>query len=163
MINIKRIIGLVLGLIVLTAILAGCGTDGKSTPDSAATADEAVNQLTVQGNDILIDTEYGTLYYPASWEEIFSYEISTDEPYTVSFIGKLSDKTSAELFSVVFGEKGEIPVGKITGVKGCNIWLTPDSVNEKWTDDEKATFYAMQEEMNYTVEKLSKLDGFEAV
>ena len=119
----------------------GCGN--KNTEDN-------------NDQDVSIETDYGTLHFPKEWEDSFSYKIDESDVYTVKFIGKISEDTSAELFSVIFGEKGQLSVGKITGDNGCEVYVTPGTVKKEWSKDELTTFQAMQEEMNYTIEKLCR-------
>lgn len=82
--------------------------------------------------DASIETDYGTLHFPKEWEDSFSYKIDESDVYTVEFIGK------------------------ITGDNGCEVYVTPGTVKKEWSKDELTTFQAMQEEMNYTIEKLCR-------
>lgn len=161
----KRIIVfLCAAVICLSSISLGA----CSSPDNgAATGDSANEKLVVSGNDMIINTEYGKLYYPSSWQDKFDYKIETDECFMVCFLGKISDKTTEELYRIVFADEGaEEPKNAVkTGIikdKKCIVYLVvKDFSDKKYTKDEINTFYAMQDELNYTTEKLSELDGFE--
>ena len=175
--RIIRVVSLLVVFLFTLGILSACGENKNQDSESAAqsagdtpaedtkkTADSTgstLESIKTNKTDILIDTAYGTLYYPLQWKDYFSYEISEDDPYTVKFLGKISEKNTVELFSIVFGEKGDIHVGEIVGDNACKVYVSPvTEINKKWNDDEVATFQAMQEDLNYTIEKLTKIKAY---
>ena len=172
-----RVVSLLVVFLFILGSLSACGenkskdseptaqssgdTSAEDTKEAEGSTEGASEAIKTNKTDILIDTAYGTLYYPLQWKEYFSYEISKDDPYTVKFLGKISEDKTVELFRIVFGEKGNIPVGEITGDNACKVYVTPvTKVNKKWNDDETATFHAMQDELNYTIEKLTEIKAF---
>lgn len=148
--------------------LYGCNEASDTDSSNAATADSAPDALGVSGDDLVINTSYGSLYYPLSWQEQFDYQINTEGAYTVKFMGKLSEKNEVELFSIVFAQKDKDSL-ESTGLLGSikdkdvNVYLSVnDKIAESLTESEKNTFFAMQEELNYTTSKLTEINGYES-
>lgn len=109
-----------------------------------------------------IQTPYGALEYSEKWGKEMQVKVNESEGYVVMFVAELPGREPIALFDVVFGEKGQIGVGKIAGADGTQV---PVMVNiyefefsGAWTAEEKDMVYEMAEEINYVLEYLSQRD-----
>lgn len=121
-----------------------------------------VEQQLQEEEAIKIETKYCNLYYPQNWESQLRTEIVEDGDYTVKFYGTVEGKEEQHIFSIVFGETehelGSFKKGDET-VKVC-LDFEEHTMNEEWTEEEKNTIYAMQEDVNYLIGMWEKEGGF---
>ncbi len=166
-------------IIVLLCLLLKKSDDNKSSDNKSAVSDTTAqnetsastekSSLTVGAPDdsreaIEIATKYGTLLYPHEWEKNLRTEIVDKEEYKVEFYGTVEGKTEQHLFDLLFnGEKG-YNLGTLTTETGEAVQLNIESydfeLDDSWTEDEKFTLYAMQEDINYTIGMLSENGNF---
>lgn len=111
----------------------------------------------IQGEELVIDTPYGKLYFPGQWAE--ELEITTDESdgYEVIFHGAIAGHPSQPIFAVNFGgSKGTVVHTMMTdnGVAFYVRLRTFPLDTEGWSAVDDATIRAMQEDLNHLLAKL---------
>lgn len=104
-----------------------------------------------------LETEYGTIYYPAKWEDDFiTDQEKKDDILTITFSTKIKKKTY-DLFTVtIAGEEGD-SVGTITDKNGTKRNVFIEMLNLEDSDakeDVKNQLYAMQESINSMINYL---------
>lgn len=139
--------------------------------DQLLAMQESVNELLMQlrleelpvtpvttepGEDIRIETPYGSLYFPGKWEDCL---LTEQDDSLVDFYAALPDREPVLLFTVVFDTANGHLSGVITAADGTErdfaiVSHRPELTGD-WTDGEKDTIFAMQEDMN------ALLDGCE--
>lgn len=136
------------------------------TQPPVTTEPPVTSQPPVQtGDDMIIDTLYAQLHFPTTWAKNLTLDIQEDTPangitpYKVTFRCRVGDHDPVTLFVVHFGQSEGIPVTTVTTPEGksvevrltiCNIQL-----QGAWTQEESRTVYAMQEDLNYLIQKLT--------
>lgn len=141
-------------------------TDDTETPmESIEIPGESVAVEQPDASDILIDTPYCTLHYPAQWSQ--DVKIQTDETpekFSVTMIGLIGGK-EVPLFAVVFGESAEMPIGTLDCGDGkeVSVRLNLDLFipDEEWTEEETNRAYEMIDGSAYLIEALSELENFQ--
>lgn len=179
----NRLLVMVICVLALL-ICAGCGqvaeTNGtthaasetadntEETADTAVTESQPDNE-TAGLEDTLettsVATPYGTLYYPANWEELFSTRVTRGENYVVEFLGMVDD-VELTLFCVSFGNgsaEGHLfgtvpgPDGEMAEIRVNVVEFQPE---DHWSEEMTNTFYSMQEEVNSVIAQIYDLPGF---
>lgn len=136
------------------------GTGNTEDPDPVETT------APVTAEDLTVSTKYAELVFPAQWADQIRTE--TEEMgigYAVTFYGTVGGK-EAELFTVFFAAESEnsFPVG-ILSVDGVamDVCIEVAEVlsDGSWTTAQMDTISAMQESVNYMIEKLQETTDFE--
>lgn len=112
----------------------------------------------LQGDELVIDTPYGSLYFPGQWVE--ELEITTDESdgYEVIFHGAIGGHEAQPLFAVNFGGTKGTVVHTMTTDNGVLFYVrlrTFELNTEGWSGVDAATIRAMQEDLNHMLSKLT--------
>ena len=109
-------------------------------------------------DEMAIDTPYGELYFPARWKDYLNLKTDNGKVYSVSFYCKLEGFQDQLLFIIYFGGDTGYEVGTVTDASGNDVTvrlhiqeIEPD-IN--WTDAQRALVFAMQEDLNYLLDKL---------
>ncbi len=159
--NKKRtvIVSVVLLVLVAVAALLLVFLPGKEEKGA-----DAVPITIHQASDLEIETPYCTLHYPIQWKDsVKAVAYEQNEKYTLVMLGTFAGQEQ-ELFSVVFGESTEMPVGKLKTEAGetVTVRLNADmlTVGEGWTDEETERAYAMLQDSGYMLEILAQQDNF---
>ena len=107
--------------------------------------------------DILVDTPYGELHFPEKWKD---YLMTQQEEDLVDFYAALPDHEPVLLFTVVFETANGHASGVITAQNGTQtdlaIVIHDLELPGDWSDGEIDIVYAMQEDMNYLLNMLSR-------
>lgn len=110
-------------------------------------------------DEMAIDTPCGELYYPSRWKDYLSLKTDDTDVYSVSFYCKLDGFQDQLLFIIYFGGDTGYEVGTVTDASGNEVTvrmhieeIEPD-IN--WTDAQRTLVFAMQEDLNYLLSKLS--------
>lgn len=107
--------------------------------------------------DIPIDTPYGELRFPGKWK---NYLMTQQEEGLIDFYAALPDHEPVLLFTVVFETANGHASGVITAQNGTQtdlaIVIHDLELPGDWSDGEIDIVYAMQEDMNYLLNKLSR-------
>lgn len=133
---------------------------GKSSPSEkkqsevVENGDEKADQL----EDMVIDTEYGDLYYPEQWAEYLKTEQKmSNDSLQVFFSAHMGDK-DIPMFQVTIGESGDTKVGELTDDSGTKRAVYMNAPELEGLDDlseaEQHQIYAMQEDLNYVIDHL---------
>ncbi|MDD5980785.1 MAG: hypothetical protein PUC27_01360 [Clostridium sp.] len=122
---------------------AGGGSSVKSTPEPAIT----------------ISTKFGDLYFPAKWEGLLRTEQEeSDESVIVTFKAVVREQ-ELTLFVVTIGRSGDTMVGRLKDAGGTErsvyLYVEELSFGEGITADEQHSLYAMQEDLNYLIDRLN--------
>ena len=121
-------------------------------PESAQSAEEENAMMEVE-------TEYGTLYYPARWKDVLvTAQEKSDEMLTVDFSASVEGK-EYRLFQVVIGGQEGNSAGILTDDTGNqrNVQLSVEELAgiEELSEEEQNQLYAMQEGVNDLLEHMS--------
>lgn len=155
----------------ITQNAASVPSENTSTDvqNETSPAEQETTSITIGSPDdsreaIEISTKYGTLLYPKEWESNLRTEIVDKDEYKVEFYGTVEGKKEQHLFDLFFnGEKG-YNLGTLTTEAGEAVQINIESydfeLDDSWTEDEKFTLYAMQEDINYTIGMLSENGNF---
>lgn len=125
-----------------------------------------VNDPSEPVEDMVISTDMCSLYFPGQWkDQIRTDYIQSDDGGTVSFYG-IADGKETEIFAVRFSRSGAY-TGNAVGVldaDGESILVSVNvfevALDETWSNEERDVIAAMQEDVNYLLEKLCALPGF---
>lgn len=166
-------------IIVLLCLLLKKSDDNKSSDNKSAVSDTTAqsetsastenSSLTVGSPDdsreaIEISTKYGPLLYPLEWEKNLRTEVVDSDVYKVEFYGTVEGKTEQHLFDLLFNGTEGYNLGTLTTETGEAVQINIESydfeLDDSWTEDEKFTLYAMQEDINYTIGMLSENGNF---
>lgn len=156
----------IMAVVVMSILfLMGCSTDKKDSDLQAEKDGTEKNEQEVLIEDFEIETPDCTLYYPAKWKEQVRIETVEGNAYRVEFYGQVEGKEEQHLFDIAFGGEEGYTLGHLTtradNRVAVNIISYDFEPSEDWQDAEANTIYAMQEDINYIIDKLEELDEFE--
>lgn len=176
------IVGIAIALCAILVIVIGAlwmKDSNKKSEDGTADAKietnaDAENQEVVSTMDELraeegfeIETPYCTIYFPTKWQEQVTVEKQEGDVYTLQFFGTVEGKDTQHLFDLQFGGTEGFALGTLTTADGNEVVISAafaeDTMDESWTEEEKLTIYAMQEDINYIIAKLDETEGFKIV
>lgn len=162
----KGQVGLIFLLIIIVLIIGiAIGyliqDSGKQSLKEEKTSSEVVESADVkedQSEEMVIQTEYGDLYYPEQWEEYLKTEQTMDnDSLKVSFSAHLGDK-NYPMFQVTIGDSEDTEVGELTDSSGTkrtvHMKVTELEGLEELSETDQHQLYAMQEELNYVIDNL---------
>lgn len=177
----KAKVTLALLLLLAAAMLAGCGVmnteptvlpteDGPAEtaalPEDTTGAEpvqetavtEASSPEETESPPVPVETPYGTLYYQARWEgTMLTQQTQTGDALCVSFLAEL-EGVQYPLFSVTIGG-AEANAGSIADSEGTlrNVFAAMEELGDlsALTDAQRDILYAMQEEINFVVNKIN--------
>lgn len=116
--------------------------------------------------EIQISTPYCTLYFPGTWQDMLrteQTELSGENAIVVAFYGKLEGHEEQHVFDIRMEQKKtEDTLSAILCADGEKRYVTTilyslDSI-EFWAEADKNLIYAMQEDINYIIDKLPLLE-----
>lgn len=166
-------IALTLGALAVASALGGCQLPGGGPTQPADQTDSARSEATVvsdasqegsaqedeQADSLVIETEYGDLYYPEQWSEyVTTSQEMTDGSLGVVFSARIGE-TEYPMFKVTIGDSADAEVGTLTDDSGTartvhmsvyELGETPDLSAE-----EQQRVVAMQEDLNYVIDHLA--------
>ena len=131
---------------------------GSSAASSAGANTEEQAVEDEHEHDVVIETEYGDLYFPDQWKEFLVTDQTEGEgTITVSFSAKINEETCS-LFEITIGGEEDNPAGVLTASDGTkrNVYVQIDEIQESDSLDEgeQNRIYAMQEDINYLLDSL---------
>lgn len=164
----KRIIILSVFVIVCVFILASCNandvpkegpTEIIITPDVSSKA-ESVDEFEEKASTV--KTSYIDLFYPEKWEGMIeTRETNIKNGLTVDFCGKVNNKNEI-IYKIHFNIESENSFN--IGILEDGTIITAEIVdfipNDNWSQEEIDTMCALQETINYTIEKIKETPGF---
>lgn len=105
-----------------------------------------------------LDTPYGTLKYPARWDEYLVTKVNKKDDYSIKFSAKIGSHSEEHLFTVYFGGDKGMEAGTVKDSSGKEVTLRLEvaepELDGSWTEDERIILLAMQEDMNYLLTNL---------
>lgn len=130
-------------------------TEGQQPPKETETQ---VPEQELDLEDMAIDTPWGEIHYPSKWSGHLELEVKETEGYSVTFYCKLEGHDRQPLFTIHLGGIKGTKVGILTAPNGdkveVRVTIHEFAPADAWTEEESNAFYAMQEELNYLMEKL---------
>lgn len=116
--------------------------------------------------DCEVETPYGTLYFPGRWKDTMWAEVETlDFGADVVFYGTVAGE-ECWLFTVHYGGADGIGIGAVMTKEEYLLDVTVEMSDfvptESWSQADTDLFSAMQETMNYLMEKLKEDPAFQA-
>lgn len=146
----KKFLAVLMAILCLAALVA-CSDDEQTPPE----ATEEVPGI-VESTDISIETPYCDLVVTKEFAENVKSEVSSEEPYTVSF-RMISD--DVELFSIIFGGETEDLLGTLL-LENENVVMYA-AFNEFDSEDENfETYCSYQEGISTIIEHLISDNDF---
>lgn len=151
----------VLGVIlaVLLAVLIGIRFLPKSQQPDAT-------EPTAQ-QDLIVETPFCSLSFPVQWkDQLRTQYAESDDGGAMTFLAAMGE-SETQLFSVVFSSKIDTacsPFGVLTGGEApvvVSLKIYDIETDVSWTDAQKETAFAMQDECNYLLEQLQKQTNFD--
>lgn len=107
--------------------------------------------------EMLIETPYCELSYPAQWVDYLNLEIDESDGYNVTFSAVLEGHEPVRLFTVHLGGTQGAPVTTFTAADGSEMELRLTvfelDLDSTWTDEEKTILSSMQEDLNQIIGK----------
>lgn len=131
------------------------GVFAKSGDGSSATGQAAENE---HQYEIVIETEYGDLYFPDQWKEfLVTDQTEGENTVEVSFSAQINEETYS-LFTITIGGDADTPAGTLTSSDGTqrNVYVQIEEIQESnlLDESEQNRLYAMQEDINYLLDSL---------
>ena len=103
-----------------------------------------------------VDSPIGALPYPEKWRD----QIKTEQTdHSVAFYAEIGDHEPLLLFTLQFGEGDGYLLGTLDGT-GVFVVDNVPAFDETWSDAEKETVSAMQEDLDVIVQDLFARDSF---
>ena len=157
-------------MVLLTTLLAGCGSKAEQTVPSeteqvqqtqaveeTTVATEAV-QETVPPDCVVVSTPYGNLQYQDQWLEFMAVDqVRNGDDLVVTFSALVND-VKYPLFELTIGAGDGDAAGQITDANGVRrdvyVHMMEIVNTSALTDSEQNRIFAMQEDINYVIENL---------
>ncbi len=152
--NNKKLLAIIIGIVIIAAITITC-------------IYFVVSDNGEQRAAFKIETPFVELEYPLDWKGNLNIEWrGTNNTGNLAFFAKIEDGEEQEIFAIHFNEDAQIPVGILRIEDGSNVYIGYSLANpqfgENWSDDKKAMFYAMQNDVNFVIQQLSTDSRFTA-
>lgn len=150
---------------VWIGVLLCGGTEPGDIPDQTFPG-EALKELTVnavleQGNQVRVETSYGTVCFPFAFSDVIQVEAKNLGSVTaLCFYADLHSSTH-QLFTLWFNREEHIPLGDLI-MDGKEVSVTAElfEAPSKLGQGEQNTFLAAQECFNDVVASLYEVEGF---
>lgn len=144
------------------------GSPGETTGQiQETTVPSPTTELPIEttGTDMVVNTPYGKLYYPAELMQYVKVEQENDgKNVIIRFLAKIDDVEYTEVFSVWFGKKQELVCGTVAGEKGevviVGIDMNLDIPQDDWHENMRIRTFTLQEAVNDLMARLNELDSF---
>lgn len=110
-----------------------------------------------------IETKYCKLYFPEIWKKQIEVKFSEDLGYKTEFYALIENKESKHIFDVCFNSDNGFLLGyleKNDEIINISIDVMDLTFDDSWTQEEMNEIYSMQEEVNYVIESLKKIDYY---
>lgn len=114
--------------------------------------------------DVQVKTPFCTLYFPGQWADGLETKVTEEEWNTAVDFSAAIDGEKIRLFTLHFGGAAGDPVGIWEDAEGVMMDITMEihelELEDRWTAEQTDHICAMQEALNYVLEKLAEEDGF---
>lgn len=137
-------------------------TEGSVAGVTSQVKQLLVENVTEQGDTVIVTTTYGTVKYPYAFSDLISVEAETFETHAVLKFSAEIEGEKHKLYTLIFNGEEGMPVGTLLmdGESYTVTALFHDAAGI--SDDNMVTFYAAQEAFNDVVNSLSENEGFTA-
>ena len=160
----KLIAAALITLLCFSMAACGTGDDKDAAQGSEISSDSSAVQSETDGSSedesslMTIETQYGSLYYPAEWEDALeTSETLEDETDSVVF-AVTADDQEYTLFIVMICDAEGDSVGTVTDDSGQtrNVFIDISELPDlsDLSEEEQDQLYAMQEAVNVLIENL---------
>lgn len=160
----KLIAAALIALLCFSMAACGTGDDKDAVQGSEISSDSSAVQSETDGSSedesslMTIETQYGSLYYPAEWEDALeTSETLEDETDSVVF-AVTADDQEYTLFIVMICDAEGDSVGAVTDDSGQtrNVFIDISELPDlsDLSEEEQDQLYAMQEAVNVLIENL---------
>lgn len=162
--NSKVFLVITVVLIAVICVLSVCLITVISSKSDNGTAYDSENYVEFNvGGDIAVPTPYCELHFPAEYSE--NLKVAEDKDGKIHkfiFIAQFENRAS-ELFTISFGDYEQEKIGEIQAIGGgvpvSVVWSETD-VKDELTVNSLNVYYAMQESVNYLIERLGSEPNF---
>lgn len=169
--KIKKWVSVMLSVLLVCLLLAGCGngTAPDSQPNGTQGEDGAPNSSDVQDTTpkkLDIETPVGTLTFPEEWAgDVQTKDTSADGTYAMSFYGTVNG-ADVLLFEIAIGAaEGGYQLGSAPDADGNmqSVWLNISEIETKpeWSAEDTTRINTLQECVNDLIDQLNHMDGFQ--
>jgi len=142
---------------------------GKLTENMFFQAPEMEDDVLIPDlSDAVVETPYGTLYYPGEWKDVVTWEVSSEYGIcTVSFAESFTGK-NAELFILSFGNPDDtgFQMGTLhhDGLE-IPVYLTLCDFPQgnDWDDSQTSLFLTLQEQVYDMLEKFAEEAAYTSI
>lgn len=161
----KKLIAAAL-MILLCFSMAACGTgdDEDAVQGSEISSDSSAVQSETDGSSedesslMTIETQYGSLYYPAEWEDALETSETLENETDSVVFAVTADDQEYTLFIVMICDAEGDSVGAVTDDSGQtrNVFIDISELPDlsDLSEEEQDQLYAMQEAVNVLIENL---------
>lgn len=144
---------------------AGPGETTQQLPETTEPLPTTQLPVETTETDMVIQTPYGKLYYPADLMQYMKVEQENDgKNVIIRFLAKIDNVEYTEVFSVWFGKKQELVCGTVTGEKGevviVSIDMNLDIPQDDWHENMRVLTFSLQEGVNDLMARLDELETF---
>ena len=113
----------------------------------------------VEGEEVVVNTPYGKLYFPGRWAEELKLTIDESDGYDLIFCAVIGDHDPVRLFAVNFGGSDAMgrAVGTVMTENDIPVMIRArifDLELDGWKTVDRSTVMAMQEDLNALLVKL---------
>ena len=132
-------------------------TDNAISQGTSFVVDDTDKDLVNDGSKEIIETPYLNLTFEHAFVDYLSVEHHLGKPYVLKFYAILENRSSIQLFEIVFDDDINTDCQMINtplGVVTYKVVFYPFSPNDDWSRNEIDTVLAMQEELNSIVERI---------
>lgn len=164
----------VLCVLLVGALLVGCGDDTKQNDQpnkpgtTQGTEDPSGQQNTPAdpAKKLELETPVGTLTFPEEWAgDVQTKDTSADGAYAMSFYGTVNG-ADVLLFEIAIGAaEGGYQLGSAPDADGNmqSVWLNISEIKAEpeWSEADTARISTLQECVNELIYQLQQVDGFQ--
>lgn len=167
----KRILAGAVSLLLLAAVLVGCGkakepevkdpetvVEDTTVPVAEDTEPTTEPEETVPDGCVAVDTVYGKLLYQDQWIEFMKTEQTNQGDNLIVLFYTDINNVRYELFELTIGSGDGATGGQLTDkdgtVRDVFVRMMELAETDTLSDSEQNRLYAMQEEINFIVENL---------
>lgn len=112
-----------------------------------------------------IETKYCDLYFPEQYKDVIQIKYSEKRGYKVKFYVNIEDKELVHVFDICFNSDDGDLLGYIENKKekeivNLSIDVMQLEFDDSWSEEELNQVYAVQEERNFVIDSLTKIENY---
>ena len=111
---------------------------------------------------MVVSTSYCAVAYPFAFSDIIHVAVGQEDHQEALVFSAYLNETEYPVYSLIFGDAGEVPLGTLTMEDGtvCAITAQIFEVDSTIDADTLISIYAVQETVNDVIKSLNYVDGF---